>query len=291
MFKKIIFIILLFSPVSIFSQIIEKDTLTIKPTVYLIGSIHNMHFNPDNNYSLNDLLEQIRMIGPDLVCGEITPDAFNQPMEGYFPPEASFLAEMATELNYRFVPVDWRLDHTTQSLAHKNYPSSVKKQRSMLLTNLQDKIKSSKNSSFYDTLHDRIILNLLDSLYEKIIGVDALAEIASGSWHERNRRAVENGMANIGNARTIVFVFGLDHIPQLKRQLNAIGIKAQISKRLFTPSANPSVKKTVLDRWRRNLENLKLIRDKKISFSYDNYQKVIDSNRIKNLEEAIQKSL
>ena len=33
---------------------------------------------------------------------------------------------------------------------------------------------------------------------KKIIGVDALAEIASGSWHERNRRAVENGMANIG---------------------------------------------------------------------------------------------
>ncbi|RZT96381.1 hypothetical protein EV201_1019 [Ancylomarina subtilis] len=290
MFKKILLISLIFFPFCIFSQIIGKDTRTIKPRVYLIGSIHNMHFNPDKNYSLNDLLEQIRSLKPDLVCGEITPDAFNQAMEGYFPPEAAFLAEMASELNYRFIPVDWRLDFATQTMAYNHYPPSVKQQRLQLVDELKDRMKASKKTSFYDTLHDQAILSLLDSLYEKIIGPDALAEIAAGSWHERNRRAVENGLANRGDARTIVFVFGVDHVPQLQHQLKALGIDALIAPRMFTPSTTYKVSQEVLDRWTRNLENLKRIRDKKIDVSLDSYQKVMDSKRIENLEEAIQKS-
>lgn len=291
-FKKILFFILAFSlnPGSIFSQEIKPNTLNVKPTIFLIGSIHNMHFNPDNHYSINDLLEQIRVLKPDLVCGEIAPDAYNQSMEGYFPPEAAFLAEMATELNYRFVPVDWRLDYATQTIADNNFPSSVKEQRTALLNNLQAKLKVSKDPSFYDTLHNKSILNDLDSLYEKIIGIDALAEIANGSWHERNRRTVENGLTAAENARTIVFVFGIDHLPQLQRQLNTLGFEAQIPKRLFTPGTDYKVSKAVLDRWTRNVENLKLIRDQKIAATYDNYQKVINSKRIEDITEAIQKS-
>ena len=291
MFKKILFFIFTFSQISIFSQEIKKETLDIKPTIYLIGSIHNMHFNPDKHYSINDLLEQIRLLKPDLVCGEITPDAFNQPMEGYFPPEAAFLAEMANELNYRFVPVDWRLDYATQSKADSEFPASVKEQRLALLKSIQPKLEVSDIQSMYDILHDKAILNDLDSLYEKIIRVNALAEIASGSWTERNRRIVENGMAAAGNARVIVFVFGIDHLPQLQRQLKVLGIEAQIPKRLFAPSNNNKVSKAVLERWKRNLDNLKLIRDKKGPVTYDNYQKVINSKRIENIEEAIQKSL
>ena len=291
MIKKISFFIFTFVPISIFPQEIKQDTLDIKPTIYLIGSIHNMHFNPDNHYSINDLLEQIRVLKPDLVCGEITPEAFNQSMEGYFPPEAAFLAQMASELSYRFVPVDWRLDYATQSKAESEYPSSVKEQRSALLNNLQAKLKASNNQSLYDFLHDKTILNDLDSLYEKIIGTNALAEIANGSWHERNRRAVENGLAAAGNAHTIVFVFGIDHLSQLQRQLKILGIEAQIPKRLFVPSNNYKVLKVVLERWKRNLENLMLIKDKKVPTTYDNYQKVINSKRIEDIEEAIQKSL
>ena len=64
-------------------------------------------------------------------------------MEGYFPPEAAALAEMADEMNYRFVPVDWRLDYATQSIADKEFPSSVDKQRSSLTNELQAKLKVS----------------------------------------------------------------------------------------------------------------------------------------------------
>lgn len=290
MIKKILFFILVLSPISFFPQEIKQEKPDTPPTVYLIGSIHNMHFNPDNHYSINDLLAQIRALKPDWVCGEITPEAFDQSMEGYFPPEAACLAEMATELNYRFAPVDWRLDYATQSLANKNVPLSVMEQRSALLNNLQAKLKVSNIPSLYDIMHDKTILNDLDSLYEKIIGVNTLAEISQGSWHERNRRIVENGLAATGNAHTIVFVFGLDHLPQMQRQLKALGIDTQIPKRLFVPSDNFKMSKAVLERWKRNLENLILIRDKKIPATYDNYQKVINSNRIEDIKEAIQKS-
>jgi hypothetical protein len=289
MLKKNLFFILAFSSIIGLSQEVKQDKRDIAPKVYLIGSIHNMHFNPDNHYSVNDLLSQIQALKADLVCGEITHEAYNQPMEGYFPPEAAFLAEMASESNYRFVPVDWRLDHATQTMASGEFPASVKEKRSALLNEVQAKLKASTGVSFYDILHDSTIINSLDSLYERIIGPNALAEIASGSWHERNRRAVENGVRSKGDARTIVFVFGIDHLPQLQRQLQALGIEAQIPGRLFIPGNSFQVSTAVLARWKRNVENLKLIRDKKIAVPLDDYQKVLDSKRIENLEEAIEK--
>jgi hypothetical protein len=290
MYKKILYLVLAFSPICGLALEIKQDTLDQKPSVYLIGSIHNMHFNQDKNYSVNDLLAQIQQLKPDLICGEITPEAFEKPMEGYFPPEAAFLAEMASEYNYRFEPVDWRLDYATQDIASKRFPASVKEKRSLLLKKVQVEFSESDKPSFYDDIHKEAILNYLDSLYENIIGTDALAEIASGSWSERNRRIIENGLAAAGNARVIVFVFGLDHIPGLKRHLMLAGIKAKIPERLFTPGNNFEVSDAVLERWKRNLENLKLIRDKKAPTTYDNYQKVVESNRIQDLDEAIKVS-
>lgn len=290
MYKYILYIVLAFSPICGLAKEIKQDTLDQKPTVYLIGSIHNMHFNRDKHYSVNDLLAQIQQLKPDVVCGEITPEAFEKPMEGYFPPEAVFLAEMATENNYQFVPVDWRLDYTTQDIASKHFPSSVKEKRSMLLKKVQSEFRESDKPSFYDDIHKETILNYLDSLYENIIGTDALAEIASGSWTERNRRIIENGLAAASNARVIVFVFGLDHIPGLKRHLMFADIEAKIPERLFTPGKNLEVSSAVLERWKRNLENLKLIRDKEAPTTYDNYHKVVESNRIQDLVEAIELS-
>jgi len=287
MIKKILLSILTVLPTSIFPQEMKLDTSNTKPTVYLVGSIHHMHFDPESHYSIIDLLAQISALRPDLVCGEITPEAFNQPMEGYFPPEAAFLAEMASELNYRFVPADWRLDYATQAKADSEYPTSVKKARSALLNKIQATIKASDKQSMYDILHDSSMITNLDSLYEKIIGPNALAEIASGSWAERNRRAVENGLATAGNARIIVFVFGIDHLPGLQRQLKLAGFEAQIPDRLFAPASVLKVPDAVLERWKRNLDHLILIRDRKIPATYDSYQKVIQSKRIADLEEAI----
>jgi hypothetical protein len=290
MLTKILFFILGLWGLVFFSQENRQDELNTKPEIYIIGSIHSMHFDQNNHYSLIDLQTQISALKPDLVCGEITPEAFDHTIEGYFPPEAAFLAEMAPILNYLFVPVDWRLDYTTQSKADSEYPLSVKEQKNSLVNNYLALLKESNNQSIYDYLHDELNLKMVDSLYEKIIGINPIAELASGNWHERNRRIVKNGLAASKNARRIVFVFGSDHIPQIRRQLNDFGFEPQIPKRLFVPNSNFKVPDAVLERWERNLENLKLIRDKKIPASDDNYLKIINSRRIQDLELAIQKS-
>lgn len=103
----------------------DEKLSAVRPEIFIVGTIHSMHYNPDYHYSITDLLEQIRALEPDVVCGEIAADAFDQVTEGYFPPEAAYLAEMAPVLNYRFVPVDWRLDYATQSKADCAYPESV----------------------------------------------------------------------------------------------------------------------------------------------------------------------
>lgn len=292
MFTKISFFILGLFGLVFFSKENKQDNLNIKPEIYIIGSIHSMHFDPDNHYSLIDLQTQINALKPDLVCGEITPEAFDQAMEGYFPPEAAFLAEMATTLNYRFVPVDWRLDYTTQSKAESEYPLYIKEQVKSLSDTMRNLISESNCQSIYDFFHENLNLQMIDSLYEKIIGINSIAELASGNWHERNRKIVENALkaSKAKNAHRIVIVFGIDHIPQIKRQLNDLGVEPQIPKRLFVPSSNFNLPEAVIERWKRNLENLKLIRDKKIPTSDDNYQKVINSKRIQDLELAIQKS-
>src|ERR1039457_2004021 len=71
--------------------------------IFLVGSEHNMHFEERYHYSLIDLQAQVRSVHPDVVCGEITPEAYNGPMEGNFPPGAAMLAEMAPGWGVRFI--------------------------------------------------------------------------------------------------------------------------------------------------------------------------------------------
>ena len=261
-----------------------------KPEIFIVGSIHSMHYNHDYHYSIVDLLEQIRALKPDVVCGEIAPEAFEQATEGYFPPEAAFLAEMAPELHYRFVPVDWRLDYATQSKADSAYPVSVKEKLLPFGSTYFARMNDSASQSIYDAVHSEPNIAIIDSVFEQIIGADPVAEIAHGNWNERNRRIAENGMNAAGGAQRIVFVFGSDHIPQIRRQLQTLGFEPQVPDRLFVPSGKNKVPDAVLTRWKRNLENLKLIRDRKIPVTDDYYQKIINSGRIRELEQAIQKS-
>lgn len=267
-----------------------ENDINGKPEIYIIGTIHSMHFDPEYHYSIIDIQTQICALKPDLVCGEITPEAFGQAMEGYFPPEAAFLAQMASKLNYRFEPVDWRLDYATQSKADSAYPKSVMEQVSLFGKTYFAKFKEYNSQSVYDDIHSEMNIAIVDSVFEKIIGANQIAEIAHGNWNERNRRIVENGLANAKNARRIVFVFGSDHIPQIRRQLEVLGYKAQVPKRLFEPCNNFKVSDEVLERWHHNLENLELIRAKKIPVTEDDYQKLINSHRIEDLKLAIQKS-
>ena len=261
-----------------------------KPEIFIVGSIHSMHYNPDYHYSIVDLLEQVRVLNPDVVCGEIVPDAFNQVTEGFFPPEAALLAEMAPVLNYRFVPVDWRLDFATQASADSVYPVSVKEKIAFFGSTYFARMNDSASESIYDAVHCESNIAVIDSVFEQIIGADPVAETAHGNWRERNRRIVENGMNAGGDAQRIVFVFGSDHIPQIRRQLCSLGFEPQIPERMFLPGGSFKVPDAVLKRWKRTLENLRLIRDRKIPVTDDYYQKIINSRRIRELEQAIKQS-
>jgi hypothetical protein len=269
---------------------IRQENPPVKPEIFIIGSIHSMHYNPDYHYSIGDLLEQIRALKPDVVCGEIAPGAFGQVTEGYFPPEAALLAEMAEELNYRFVPADWRLDYATQARADSLYPVTVREKLAPFAATYFTRMNESARESVYDAIHSETNIAVIDSVFETIIGADSIAETAHGNWRERNRRIAENGMKGAGDAGRIVFVFGSDHIPQIRRQLQALGYRPEIPDRQFIPGGSNRVPGAVLERWRRNLENLRLIRDKKIPVTDDYYQKIIHSTRIRELEQAIQKS-
>ena len=272
----------------------RERTMRIKqvsdPEIFIIGSIHSMHYNPDYNYSITDLLEQIRALEPDIVCGEIAPEAFEQVTEGYFPPEAAYLAEMAPVLNYRFVPADWRLDYATQAGADSIYPALVKEKLALFGSTYFTRMNETAGKSIYDAIHCEANIAVIDSVFEQIIGTNQVAEIAHGNWHERNRRIAENGMNASRDAQRIIFVFGSDHIPQIRRQLHALGFDPQIPDRKFVPEGNFKVPDAVLKRWKNNLDNLRLILDRKIPVTDDYYLKILNSRRILELEQAIQKS-
>ncbi len=257
------------------------------PTTFLVGSLHNNHFQERFHYSMPDLKAQVLALDPDLVCGEITPEAYRQPLEGYFPPEAVLLDEMAREHRIRFAPIDWRMDSARQAEAEAAEPASVKEKARAHGEKLMSGINGFTGTSVYDFLHGPECLSTIDAMYEQIKGENTIADIAAGSWHERNRRMAANCLRAAAGARRIVVVAGIDHVPQLRRQFLAQGIDAQVPPRHFTPAGRGEVPAFVLARWQRNLDNLRGILGGRIPVSADALLKVQRSRRIQDLEEAI----
>jgi hypothetical protein len=128
---------------------------------------------------------------------------------------------------------------------------------------------------------------MVDHMFEEVIGENTPSDIAAGAWHERNRKIVENCLTEAGSARRIVFVFGSGHLPQLRRQLAARGLTAQILSRAFTPAGLGTMPPAVIARWQRNLKNLEGIADGSIAVSADNLAKVKDTNRAPALRSEI----
>jgi hypothetical protein len=255
--------------------------------VFLVGSFHNNHFQERFHYSMHDLTTQVLALKPDLVCGEIAPEAYQQPLEGYFPPEAVWLDEVAREHAIRFAPMDWRMETARQNEAEDAEPAAVKERARAHGEKLMSGINRFAGTSIYDHLHGDDCLSAIDVMYEQIKGENTVGDIAAGSWHERNRRMAANCLNAAAGAKRIVMVAGIDHVPQLRRQFLAQGIEAQVPTRRFTPAGQGAGPAAVLARWQRNLENLRGIRDGRIAVSADALLKVKGSRRIQDLEEAI----
>ena len=261
------------------------------PEIFLIGSVHNMHFEERYHYSLIDLQAQVRSLHPDVICGEITPEAFNAPMEGNFPPEAAMLAQMAQDWGVRFIPADWRVSLAWQQRASEQ--EARDKVKAAEVDAAQNKAKAYFAAFSGDSLYDYTdgsasYLAMVDHMFEEVIGENTPSDIAAGAWHERNRKIVENCLTEAGPARRIVFVFGSGHLPQLRRQLAARGLTAQIPARAFTPAGLGTMPLAVIARWQRNLKNLEGIADGSIAVSADNLAKARDTNRAPALRSEIE---
>jgi hypothetical protein len=256
------------------------------PEVILLGTAHDLHFKAENHYSLADLRNEVAALHPDLICGEITPEAYQGPMEGYFPPEAAYLAEVAPTLHARFAATDWRITHAWQSRAEEMEPKEVKDKLESLAEETAKQMQSQAEPTLFDFLHTKQVA-IADYQFEQVIGENTVSDIAMGGWHERNRRIVENCLDADAGSRRIVIVYGAAHIPQLQRQLAARGITAQIASRLFVPGGMGSVPSSAIARWQRNLDNLKRILDGSLAVSRDSLDKIEDSHRVQDLELAL----
>ncbi len=261
---------------------ISNTPVVSAPEIYLVGSVHNMHFEERYHYSLVDLQAQVQSLHPDVVCGEITPEDLNGPMEGNFPPEAAMLAEMAPSWGVRFIPADWRISFAWQARGEKQEADN--KSKAAEVNAEQSKLKAYYDAFSGGSLYDYTngspqFQAMVDHLFEDVIGENTPSDIAAGAWHERNRMIVENCLAGAGSAKRIVFVFGTGHVAQLQRQLIALGMKGQIPQRTFTPAGLGMMPSAVVARWERNQKNLEGIVNGSIAASTDMTAKVKDTNR------------
>ena len=264
----------------------QPTTASPNPEVILLGTAHDLHFKAENHYSLADLRNEVEALHPDLICGEMTPEAYQGPMEGYFPPEAAYLAELAPTLHARFAATDWRITHAWQSRAEEMEPKEVKDKLDELTKETAKQIQSLTEPSLFDFLHTKGVA-IADYQFEQVVGENTVSDIAMGGWHERNRRIVENCLDAAAGAGRIVIVYGAGHVPQLRRQLAARGITAQIASRRFVPAGMGSMPPSVIARWQRNLDNLKRLLDGSLAVSRDSLDKVKDSHRVQDLELAL----
>ena len=284
----------MFLGIALKAQGAAPDVVPVVPEIYLIGSIHNMHFEERYHYSLVDLQRQVLAQHPDVICGEITPEAYNAPMEGNFPPEAAMLAEMAPGWGVRFVPADWRVSFAWQARGEQQEASD--KAKATEVQAAQDEVKAYfdhfSGASVYDyTNGSDQYQRMVDRMFEEVIGENTPSDIAAGAWHERNRKVVENCLNAAGAARRIVFVFGASHLPQLRRQLAARGLTGRIPPRAFTPAGLGTLPLAVIVRWRRNLRNLEGIANGTVAGSADDRAKVKDTNRASVLRQEIDRYL
>ena len=272
------------------AQDAAPQAMPATPEISLVGSIHNMHFEDRYHYSLVDLQTQVLVQHPDVICGEITPEAYNAPMEGNFPPEAAMLAEMAAGWGVRFVPADWRVSFAWQARGEEQQASDKAKSSEIGAAQAELKAYWGRFSgvSLYDyTNSSEQFQKMIDRMYEEVLGENTPFDIAAGAWHERNRKIVENCLNGAGSARRIVFVFGIDHVPQLRRQLAARGLTGRIPQRAFTPVGLGTMPPAVIARWQRNLRNLEGIVDGTVVVSADDRAKAKETNRVSVLRDEI----
>ena len=76
--------------------------------IFVLGTMHNLFFDPAFEYRLSDLEGIIKKVQPALICGEIFQPDFESNLEGYYPAENAVIRRVAMEIGATFLASDWR---------------------------------------------------------------------------------------------------------------------------------------------------------------------------------------
>lgn len=81
-------------------------------TVYLLGTVHEQHFQKASRFPYQNLKSALDSISPDVVIVEIRPQSLIQGQWGEGPPEMPYLAALASKSNIPVKGMDyWRADY------------------------------------------------------------------------------------------------------------------------------------------------------------------------------------
>lgn len=218
--------------------------------VTLVPSIHKLHFDSQWNYTLDDLLASVAKTNPELICLEISKEAFNGPLEGLYPPEAALLAEYFGTKRIPVVPADWRADRNLYKEPSQAFEDSVRGPKDEFKKRLADK---KDKVSFLISDEGKRLVKKIHSLY-----IEQLGEAADGFWNTRNEKIAGScyrEATKLGLVRVSV-IFGIDHFYALEedfRQFGSVELRMPEIRREKSESNLPQL---ALRRWTRNLENL-----------------------------------
>ena len=254
-----------------------------KPQVTLVGAIHEMHIEDRWSYSLEDLWGTVRSYKPDLICGEITPEAFGTDLEGVFPPEAAMLAVLAPSVGARFEPVDWRADY----VAHRAAEEAMSASKTAILDAAGQAFSSdlfAAEGRIFEHVHGEEFQLAAEGVHR----LDAWlgGPLADGEWEKRNGIAAERCLAaTTPDTQHIVIVFGAEHLFGLRAALREAGLSATIANE--KKSASLPLVDAITARWERNRDALARLKSTQRQLDPSYALRVEESGRVASLSRFV----
>jgi hypothetical protein len=173
-----------------------------------LGTVHKYHLEKGYHYSLYDLTQAITAAKPDLICGEVAPEAYKSDLRGYFPPEQRVVEELAKRIQATYIPSDWRSSAPDFVRVPKD-PVTDQKLKEMQATSVRE-IQEAGAEEFafrHSEKHQREV----KAFHDLVIRSDG--EGADGYWITRNKKIVQRCLDAVSrnHAKRVLFVFGGDH--------------------------------------------------------------------------------
>jgi hypothetical protein len=262
-----------------------------KTDVYILGTLHKSHLVDEFAYSFIDITKIIDDMKPDVICIEMQDKHLNGKFEGYYPPENAVIIECAKALNIPVVCVDWRDDLNNGTLMIKlteeagERINAANRKVEQIVINF---LNQNNWEGYYDFIQNNIgfheaIKNQHDTK------IEVTCEEADGFWLTRNKNITNSVKSLIEkqDPNKVLVTIGLHHKYILTEYLSdseSLEIKGVPE---ITQSQKDIVSNKVLERWKRNLKNLKVVLNDE-EYSKNLKAKIENSGRIKELEMCIE---